>query len=68
VQNIIENVGRYKESVVLLHDSEELSQTAAALSPLIQALEDMDAVIAPIDEDTKPIQYVQVYESAEDED
>jgi peptidoglycan/xylan/chitin deacetylase (PgdA/CDA1 family) len=68
VQNIIEDVDRYKESVVLLHDSEELSQTAAALSPLIQALEDMDAVIAPIDEDTKPIQYVQVYESAEDED
>jgi peptidoglycan/xylan/chitin deacetylase (PgdA/CDA1 family) len=58
VQNVLEGVNKYKTSVVLLHDSAEQSTTVTALGALIEALQDMDAEILPIDEDTKVIQYV----------
>jgi DNA-directed RNA polymerase subunit K/omega len=51
-----------------MHDTDEQSATVRALEPLIQALQEMDAGILPIDEDTMAIQYVQVYESADDAD
>jgi peptidoglycan/xylan/chitin deacetylase (PgdA/CDA1 family) len=60
VQNVLEGVSKYKTSVVLLHDTEEQSATVTALGSLIEALQDMDAEILPIDEDTKVIQYVQI--------
>ena len=47
-----------KTSVVLLHDSEDRSTTVEAVGPLIEALQDTDAEILPIDEDTQVIQYV----------
>lgn len=43
---------------MLLHDSEDRSTTVEAVGPLIEALQDMDAEILPIDEDTQVIQYV----------
>ncbi|MFQ8778436.1 MAG: hypothetical protein ACLR78_14650 [Roseburia sp.] len=52
------DVSKYKTSVVLLHDSEDRSTTVEAVGPLIEALQDMDAEILPIDEDTQVIQYV----------
>lgn len=58
VSNVTEGVSRYKTSVVLLHDGDNKSTTAEALGPLIDALEQMDAQILPIDEDTKVIQYI----------
>ena len=58
VENVVSDVSKYKTSVVLLHDSEDKSTTVEAVGPLIEALQDMDAEILPIDEDTQVIQYV----------
>ena len=58
VENVVSDVSKYKTSVVLLHDSEDKSTTVEAVEPLIEALQDMDAEILPIDEDTQVIQYV----------
>lgn len=58
VENVTEDVVKYKTSVVLLHDSADKSETVEAIRPLIEALQNMDAEILPIDEDTQVIQYV----------
>lgn len=58
VENVTEDVVKYKTSVVLLHDAEDKSATVEAIGPLIEALQEMDAEILPIDEDTQVIQYV----------
>lgn len=58
VENVTADVVRYKTSVVLLHDGADKSATVEALGPLIEALQDMEAEILPIDEDTQVIQYV----------
>lgn len=58
VENVIDDVVKYKTSVVLLHDADEKSTTVEALGPLIEALQEMDAEILPIDEDTQVIQSV----------
>lgn len=58
VANVTEDVVKYKTSVVLLHDSSDKSATVEAIRPLIEALQEMDAEILPIDEDTQVIQYV----------
>jgi peptidoglycan/xylan/chitin deacetylase (PgdA/CDA1 family) len=56
--NILEGVSQYKTSVVLLHDASDKSETVAALGTLIEALNEMDAQILPIDENTTLIQYI----------
>ena len=58
VANVMDDVVKYKTSVVLLHDASDKSATVEALAPLIKALNEMDAEILPIDEDTSVIQYV----------
>lgn len=58
VENVTEDVVKYKTSVVLLHDSVDKDVTVEALGPLIEALQHMNAEILPIDEDTQVIQYV----------
>lgn len=58
VANVTEDVVKYKTSVVLLHDSSDKSATVEAVAPLIEALQEMDAEILPIDEDTQVIQFV----------
>lgn len=58
VANVTEDVVKYKTSVVLLHDSADKSTTVEAIRPLIEALQQMNAEILPIDEDTQVIQYV----------
>ena len=58
VANVMDDVVKYKTSVVLLHDASDKSATVEALGPLIEALEGMGAQILPIDEDTQVIQYV----------
>lgn len=58
VENVTADVVKYKTSVVLLHDSEDKSTTVEAIRPLIEALQEMDAEILPIDEDTQVIQSV----------
>ncbi len=58
VAHVTDDVAKYKTSVVLLHDSEDKTVTVEAIGPLIEALQEMDARILPIDEDTQVIQYV----------
>jgi peptidoglycan/xylan/chitin deacetylase (PgdA/CDA1 family) len=58
VSNVTEGVEHYKTSVVLLHDGDNKSTTVEALGPLIEALQNMDAQILPIDENTNVIQYI----------
>jgi peptidoglycan/xylan/chitin deacetylase (PgdA/CDA1 family) len=58
VSNVTDGVSHYKTSVVLLHDGDNKSTTVEALGPLIEALQDMDAQILPIDENTNVIQYI----------
>lgn len=58
VANVVDDVVKYKTSVVLLHDESDKSTTVEALAPIIEALNEMGAEILPIDEDTSVIQYV----------
>lgn len=58
VENVTEDVVQYKTSVILLHDSADKSTTVEAVGPLIEALQELGALILPIDEDTQIIQYV----------
>jgi len=58
VENVTEDVVKYKTSVVLLHDDEDKSTTVEAIRPLIEALQEMGAKILPIDENTRVIQSV----------
>lgn len=58
VANVISDVVKYKTSVVLLHDAEGLGISASTLEVLIDTLQEMDAEILPIDEDTSVIQYI----------
>lgn len=58
VENVTEDVVKYKTSVVLLHDDADKSTTVEAIRPLIEALQEMGAEILPIDENTRVIQSV----------
>ena len=58
LDNVLGGVSKYKTSVVLLHDGENKSTTVEALGSLIESLKSQGAVILPIDEDTKLIQYI----------
>lgn len=60
VENVTEDVVKYKTSVVLLQDAANKSATVEALDSLIEELQEMGAEILPIDEDTQVIQYVEV--------
>ena len=58
LDNVLGGISKYKTSVVLLHDGENKSTTVEALGSLIEELKNQGAVILPIDEDTKEIQYI----------
>ena len=58
VQNVIQDVGIYKNSVVLMHDAVDKPNTVEALPLLLEELQGMDLDIVPITEDVKPIQHI----------
>lgn len=58
VENVVNNVARHSSSVVLMHDAGNKDKTVEALPDIIQKLQEMDAEILPIDENTVPIQHV----------
>ena len=58
VQNVMNDVGRYETSIVLMHDSSAKSGTVEALAPMIDQLKEMGAELLPIDENTTPIQQI----------
>lgn len=57
VQNVMTDVVKYKYSVVLMHDAAEKDTTVEALEMLLQQLEEMDAEILPITEDSPVIHH-----------
>lgn len=62
VQNVVQDVGMYKNSVVLMHDAADKPNTVEALPMLIEQLKEMDVDILPITEDVKPIQHIKADE------
>lgn len=62
VQNVIQDVGIYKNSVVLMHDAADKPNTVKALPMLIEQLQEMDVDILPITEEVKPIQHIKAEE------
>lgn len=57
VDNVMTDVVKYKNSVVLMHDAAEKDTTVEALEILLQKLEGMDAKILPITEDAPVIHH-----------
>ncbi len=65
VDNVMQDVVKYRTSVVLMHDAENKTNTVKALSVIIEKLLAMDAQILPIDENTRLVQHISA-ESVED--
>lgn len=57
VQNVMTDVVKYKNSVVLMHDAAEKDSTVEALDKILQQLEEMNAEILPITEDSEIIHH-----------
>ena len=57
VKNVMTDVVKYKYSVVLMHDASNKDSTVEALEKILQELEDMDAEILPITEDSQVIHH-----------
>lgn len=58
VENVMNDVVKYKTSVILLHDSNTKTTTVEALGPMIEALQAQGAELLPISEDTTVIQHI----------
>lgn len=58
IENVMNDVVKYKTSVVLLHDADEKGATVDALPRLIEELQSKGAIILPISDDTDLIQHV----------
>lgn len=58
VQNVMNDVGKYDTSIVLMHDSATKAATVESLGPMIDQLQAMGVELLPIDENTKPIQHI----------
>jgi len=57
VENVVNNVVKYKESVVLMHDADSKEKTVEALPTILDKLLEMDCKILPITEDTPAIHH-----------
>lgn len=55
--NVIRGVEGKNISVVLMHDSEYRETTLQATPRIIEKLQEMDALILPITEDTVPVHH-----------
>lgn len=58
VDNVMQDVVKYKTSVVLMHDADSKDTTVEALGMILEALQNQGAEILPIDSDTTVIQHV----------
>ena len=57
VQNVMKDVVKYKNSVVLMHDAAEKDSTVEALEIILQKLEEMDAQVLPITKESPVIHH-----------
>jgi peptidoglycan/xylan/chitin deacetylase (PgdA/CDA1 family) len=58
IENVMNDVVKYKTSIVLMHDADNKTSTVEALPSLIENLQSKGAVILPISDDTALIQHV----------
>lgn len=58
VQNVMNDVTKYKTSVVLMHDTTDKHTTVEALAKLIESLMAIHAEILPIDDNTTLVQHI----------
>ena len=58
VENVMNDVVKYKTSIVLRHDSDTKTTTVEALGPMIEALQAQGVELLPISEDTTVIQHI----------
>lgn len=57
-QNVMNDIGKYNTSIVLMHDADAKVATVEALSPMIDELQAMGVELLPIDENTKLVQHI----------
>ena len=57
VQNVMADVVKYKNSVVLMHDAAEKDSTVEALEIILEKLEEMDAQVLPITKESPVIHH-----------
>ncbi len=60
VENVLSDVVKYKTSVVLMHDASNKDATVEALPAMIEGLQELGAVLLPIDDTTTLIQHTSV--------
>ncbi len=60
VENVMNDVVKYKTSVVLMHDADSKDATVEALPTLIEKLQAEGALILPVSDDTEMIQHITV--------
>lgn len=58
IQNVMEGVVKYNESVVLMHDTAAKESTVKSLPKLIEQLQEQDIRILPLTETVTPVQHV----------
>lgn len=58
VDNVMQDVVRHKNSIVLMHDANNKKNTVEALPIIIEKLLEMDVDIEALDENVKPIQHI----------
>ncbi|MBR0164300.1 MAG: polysaccharide deacetylase [Lachnospiraceae bacterium] len=58
VENVRQNVGKYQNAVILMHDAADKEETARALPEIIEYIQGLEnTVMLPITEDTVPVQH-----------
>lgn len=62
IENVMNDVVKYKTSVVLMHDAANKDNTVKALPKLIEKLQSKGAVLLPITKDTTLVQHVTIKE------
>ena len=58
IKSVMRDIGKYTESVVLLHDTAAKDETVKALPDLIEKLQKQGYELLPITEDTTPVQHI----------
>lgn len=58
VDNVMQDVVKYKTSVVLMHDADNKDKTVEALGMILEQLKEQGAEVLPIDSDTAVVQHI----------
>lgn len=60
-QNVVRDLGKHHEAIVLMHDSADKDTTVEALPKIIESILEMENTkILPIDDETVPVQHIKM--------